>query len=64
MTLFNEEIQPSSLLPGQEAVFRLAVVLSASGEACATPDDLSRWERRTEAVWQERVDRMCESIPR
>lgn len=65
MTLLQEGVQPASLSPGQEAVYRLAIVLTPTGES-ATLDggSLADWEQRTNKVWQQRIERTCKSVPR
>ncbi|MBB6734460.1 MGH1-like glycoside hydrolase domain-containing protein [Cohnella zeiphila] len=64
MTLINDSPLPSRLAPGEEAVCRLAVVLTPRGEECSMDASLEAWEKRTEAGWQDRIDRLCASVPR
>ncbi|CAG7652450.1 hypothetical protein ACFQI7_13905 [Paenibacillus allorhizosphaerae] len=63
MTFLHEELRSPGISPGQEAVCRMAVVLTRSGEACTGMDSLAGWERRTEDVWLERIQRTCQAVP-
>ncbi len=63
MTVLKDASPPSPLLPGEEAVYRMAVVLTRNGEEAVVTVSLAAWEERTEAVWQERIDRLCASVP-
>lgn len=64
VTLLQERPQTFGLPPGQEAVFRLAVVLTRSGEVCDAFDDFAGQGRRTTEVWQERLRRTCRAVPK
>ncbi|GGD91762.1 MGH1-like glycoside hydrolase domain-containing protein [Paenibacillus nasutitermitis] len=64
MTLYQEGQEPTLLGSGEEAEFRVGVVLTRSGEATMTPQSLAAWEKWTESAWQDRIDRLCASVPR
>jgi hypothetical protein len=63
MVLLREDSLPILLEPGEELVCRMAVVLMNSGEECDVSESLMNWEKRTEEVWQERINRFCSSVP-
>ncbi|MBW7461153.1 hypothetical protein K0U00_44575, partial [Paenibacillus sepulcri] len=63
LTLLQDDERSSLLAPGEEAVYRFSVVLTRCGEECP-PGSLADWEKRTEDVWRERIERMCGSVPR
>ncbi|WP_135554412.1 MGH1-like glycoside hydrolase domain-containing protein [Paenibacillus cymbidii] len=62
LTLLQELPQLTGIEPGEEAVFRLAVLLTRHGEPCADTDLVSL-EQRTESIWEERIARTMASIP-
>ncbi|MFE5321807.1 hypothetical protein ACFQ88_24225 [Paenibacillus sp. NPDC056579] len=64
ITLLKEASQPTRLAPGEETECRIAVVLTRSGEKNGIPASLAAWEKWSEDVWQERIDRLCASVPR
>lgn len=64
MTLLTDEPERVRLAPGEEAVCRVAVVLTRSGEECGAAESLADWETGTEVIWQERIARLCASVPR
>lgn len=60
-----ETLSVDALAPADEAVFRLAVVLTPVGEeAAAEPAALDAWDRDTGQVWQRRLDRAGRRVPR
>ncbi|MEK0316146.1 MGH1-like glycoside hydrolase domain-containing protein [Cohnella sp. 56] len=64
MTLYQEGQKPALLGSGEEAEFRVGVVLTRRGEATMIPQGLAAWEKWTESAWQDRIDRLCGSVPR
>ncbi|MDF2962997.1 MAG: hypothetical protein K0S39_4732 [Paenibacillus sp.] len=64
VTLMQEQIQSTPVAPGKEAVYRLAILLTKVRESVPLNESLAVWEQRTTEVWQSRIQRTCESVPR
>jgi hypothetical protein len=64
VTFLQETREPDLLASGQEAVYRLAILLTKAQESVGLNDNLAACERHTYEVWENRIQRYCGSIPK